>query len=207
MQIWVGRYDFRNNSDAALNFARSLDQATLDRLCAGPFTVDEIPPQCTHLRWWHPGRMTAILHLMPTVSRFEFESGRVAFTSGMNRRMRSEFDGYYDFVRSTPSTLYVQFRYCGEHAGEVQLIDHYLTMTHNGEHCATLRDHRQWVTAEIVPLADIWVDSCRSDAASGNLEHALLQHGRDPREQDTHGQDSHGQGSAEDPPSHQDCRV
>ena len=130
------------------------------------------PPQCSHLRWYHPGRKVALVHCLPVKAFAELEAGLVSFTSGIDRK-RTEFHGYYEFVRGgldpegtrEPATLHLRFKYWGEPTGQ-EIVDHVLVATHNGENCVTFRDTKLWVVAELVGLPDIWKELVESDLRS-----------------------------------------
>ena len=89
-----------------------------------------VPPVVRHLLWMHPGRRTAMVHLLPQHARDDGEEGLVSFTSGVDYR-RTEFHGIYVYNRVRPpynDTLFLQFRYLGELHNDL-LIDHHLVAT------------------------------------------------------------------------------
>ena len=80
------------------------------------FTFRDMPGSVRHLRWFHPGRAPAMVHLLPTWNSYAYERGDVSFTSGMDR-LRSSFHGRYQYNRTGPlghDMLFIKFKWHGE---------------------------------------------------------------------------------------------
>ena len=98
----------------------------------------------------HPGRRTAMVHLLPVFAAQFEERGLVSFTSGVDYQ-RTEFHGAYHLERTSFmefDKLFLEFRYFGELTNDVELIPHHLKATTQID-AFTYRDSAEWVSAQI----------------------------------------------------------
>ena len=114
------------------------------------FTFRDMPGSVRHLRWFHPGRAPAMVHLLPTWNSYAYERGDVSFTSGMDR-LRSSFHGRYQLNRTGPlghDMLFIKFKWHGEVVDE-ECLPHTLVACDNGPGLV-YRDEGRQVVAEII---------------------------------------------------------
>ena len=84
--------------------ANSVEPTLSATLCSTTWRADMVPYQVRHLLWMHPGRRTAMVHLLPQHARDDGEEGLVSFTSGVDHEYYYYY--YYCYYYSLLSLLH-----------------------------------------------------------------------------------------------------